>query len=591
MNLESLANEILLDLLEYLDAVNLFRAFHGLNARFDQLIFIKLQRYYLDFRSIALRDFDIFHQEYLPLINDRIITFHLSDDIETPNMSQHFLLHNYIIKQFIHLKLLFIDYIYSFDVLNKLILQCRELSYLTHLYISINTYQDPAENFHDFINNIWSLPNLTHCHLDIIHPYAIQLIQMSVISQSINYLSIQNINYDLHSLSHLLLHTTYLQRLHIYGISQYDDYQPQTMFPSIISFKTSFQGSVQSMKNLFQIMPNLKYLTLETNTIYLDGYAWEKVFLTYLPNIKIFRLKMRVELLPLSDVEQQIDEIFHSFRTEFWIEKHQWYVQCDWCPMDINKIGILYTLPYAFDTFYFTDGSRSKSTSPNDFHDSAYNQVQILEHIHRRQNLNEDFPLFTFRFLNIRHLSTVFPFNNDFWSAIPKLNQLISLNAVLNQDFGYPQLQALLNIAPRLYSLSFSHSNNFSMASFNISSISIRRFELFQNFKCGLRYFKNAECSMLTRTFIAFQCEVLLVDVESRTNVFNFINTMPNLRVLIVRCKDDERSRHHSSETNDELIVWFQDQLSSKLMYSIIRNANDGSQLIISIYRQKNRHL
>ncbi|CAF1394977.1 unnamed protein product [Rotaria sp. Silwood1] len=338
-------------------------------------------------------------------------------------------------------------------------------------------------------------------------------------------------------------------------------------------------------------MPNLKYLTLETNTIYLDGYAWEKVFLTYLPNIKIFRLKMRVELLPLSDVEQQIDEIFHSFRTEFWIEKHQWYVQCDWCPMDINKIGILYTLPYAFDTFYFTDGSRSKSTSPNDFHDSAYNQVQILEHIHRRQNLNEDFPLFTFRFLNIRHLSTVFPFNNDFWSAIPKLNQLISLNAVLNQDFGYPQLQALLNIAPRLYSLSFSHSNNFSMASFNISSISIRRFELFQNFKCGLRYFKNAECSMLTRTFIAFQCEVLLVDVESRTNVFNFINTMPNLRVLIVRCKDDERSRYHSSETNDELIVWFQDQLSSKLMYSIIRNVNDGSQLIISIYRQKNRHL
>ena len=54
MNLELLANEVLLDLFQFLDVVNLFRAFYGLNNRFDQLIFTKLQRYRLKCRELPL---------------------------------------------------------------------------------------------------------------------------------------------------------------------------------------------------------------------------------------------------------------------------------------------------------------------------------------------------------------------------------------------------------------------------------------------------------------------------------------------------------------------------------------------------------
>ncbi|CAF4671043.1 unnamed protein product [Rotaria sp. Silwood2] len=182
MSLELLANELLLDLFEYLNACNLLHAFHGLNARFNQLLFIQLQKYYLDFRLISKNNFEYFCQQYLTSINNRVISLHLSDDVETPNLPQLFLSYGYRINQFIHLKLLSIDCISSFDLLNQIISQCHELSYLTHLNIMIHNNQDPEENFRDVINNIWSLSKLTHCYLDIQYPYATWLLEMTMIS-------------------------------------------------------------------------------------------------------------------------------------------------------------------------------------------------------------------------------------------------------------------------------------------------------------------------------------------------------------------------------------------------------------------------
>ncbi|CAF4860482.1 unnamed protein product, partial [Rotaria magnacalcarata] len=137
MSLELLANELLLDIFEFLNVHNLFRAFHGLNTRIDQLLLIQLQKYYLDFRSIAKHDFEFFSQQHLTSINDRIISLHISEDIETPNLPELLLSHGYRISQLIHLKSLSIDSISSFDLLNQIILQCHELSYLTHLNIMI----------------------------------------------------------------------------------------------------------------------------------------------------------------------------------------------------------------------------------------------------------------------------------------------------------------------------------------------------------------------------------------------------------------------------------------------------------------------
>ncbi len=49
MNIESLANELLLDLFEFIGVTDLLRAFHGLNCRFDHFLFIHFRAYCFDF--------------------------------------------------------------------------------------------------------------------------------------------------------------------------------------------------------------------------------------------------------------------------------------------------------------------------------------------------------------------------------------------------------------------------------------------------------------------------------------------------------------------------------------------------------------
>ncbi|CAF4281305.1 unnamed protein product [Rotaria sp. Silwood2] len=572
MSLELLANELLLDLFEYLNAYNLFRAFHGLNARFNQLLFIQLQKYYLDFRLISKNNFEYFCQQYLTSINNRVISLHLSDDVETPNLPQLFLSYGYRINQFIHLKFLSIDCISSFDLLNQIIFQCHELSYLTHLNIMIHNKQEPEENFRAFINDIWSLSKLTHCYLDIQYPYATWLLEMTMISQSIKYLSTKNICYSSYSLFHLFKHTPNLERLYIGSIGQFYDQHIQTIIPSLITLSMTAQFTLQWMKNLFQQIPNLCYLTLEINNIYLDGQGWEKILTNYFHNIKIFRLKMTVEFSPLEDIEEQVDQLLNSFRSHYWIEKHQWFVRCDWCPMNINKTGLLYTLPYTFDTFYYTDGNQSKSTNSNNLDYSFHNSSKILHHTNHKRDFSKNWILYPVRFFNICHLNIRLPFDDTFWSLISTLDHLISLDVKLNQDLDYSQLQVLLDRASHLYSLRFYHLNDFSMTSFNIKSRSIRRLEFFQHFEVRLRYFNSEECTILANSSLAFQCEVLMIDAESRENILELINIMPNLRALSVRCKDNENNQYKSFETNDNIMEWLHQHLPSKYTYSINRN-------------------
>jgi hypothetical protein len=73
--LESLANELLLDIFEHLTAVNLLDAFHHLNSRFDTLLFIYFHGYNLDFRFISKQKFILFIQQTLPLIINQITLF------------------------------------------------------------------------------------------------------------------------------------------------------------------------------------------------------------------------------------------------------------------------------------------------------------------------------------------------------------------------------------------------------------------------------------------------------------------------------------------------------------------------------------
>ncbi|CAF4106983.1 unnamed protein product [Rotaria sordida] len=94
---------------------------------------------------------------------------------------------------------------------------------------------------------------------------------------------------------------------------------------------------------------------------------------------------------------------------------------------------------------------------------------------------------------------------------------------------------------------------------------SIRRLDLMHSSDWG--YLENIELSLLANSPLGRQCEVLLIKVSVRENIFDLINTMPNLRALTcsiislrqVKSNDDEAS---SSNMIKYDLLWLQNYLS-----------------------------
>ncbi|CAF5155701.1 unnamed protein product, partial [Rotaria magnacalcarata] len=117
--LESLSNELLLDLFELFDVVNLLRAFSGLNTRFNSLLYTDVRSYRVDLRSISKEDFTILYPAYLPLISNRIIYLRLSDDEDTPCQCVYFQSTGFTLSRFDNLRSLTLSSVSSDLNLNQ----------------------------------------------------------------------------------------------------------------------------------------------------------------------------------------------------------------------------------------------------------------------------------------------------------------------------------------------------------------------------------------------------------------------------------------------------------------------------------------
>ncbi|CAF1018914.1 unnamed protein product [Didymodactylos carnosus] len=336
----------------------------------------------------------------------------------------------------------------------------------------------------------------------------------------------------------------------------------------MIKLKLSVYESPLTMRNLLQNMPNLRYLTVETDDINVNGHQWKQIIIEYLPKLTVFRLKMLFRLNDNDNKEQRVDELLDSFRTPFWLEERQWFIRCDWnrCQQcDKNNIH-LYTLPYAFLYYYFHESDfKSKSTCRHHDDYLSYNHVNTIGY--------ELIPLSNqvlshFSFSNLQNLDLCLPVDDNFWSVVPRFDQLISLKVAPyhgdNDLDSQSQLQALLDRAPCLYSLRFASwpSSSTQMPPFEYSNKSVRRLHLQDVDRC----YDSQQCAKLSRSPLGIQCEVLSITVDNRKNVIDLINTMTNLRALNVVCRDDtwkEDDNNQSSSTEDELIEWLQHCLPS----------------------------
>ncbi|CAF1673401.1 unnamed protein product [Adineta ricciae] len=182
-----------------------------------------------------------------------------------------------------------------------------------------------------------------------------------------------------------------------------------------------------------------------------------------------------------------------------------------------------------------------------------------------------------FRFKNLHHLDVHLPFDENLILIAPELDQLISLQVSTHRlDYEFDaqkQLQALLNRAPHLTSLIFKYWSlpwSEQKPPYDCFNKSIRQLGL-QDID---QEYNSRDCMQLCHSSIGKQCQVLAIAVENRHNILELIEGMSNLRTLNVVCRDDiwrmKNENKISSSSNDELIDWLQQSLSS--ICTIIRH-------------------
>ncbi|CAF0909492.1 unnamed protein product [Rotaria sordida] len=342
-------------------------------------------------------------------------------------------------------------------------------------------------------------------------------------------------------LNHLLRSTPSLQHLCI-TFGQSIDTKLDRVFPIplITTLKLNFNGSLLALTSILQNMPNLLHLKLETETINLNGNQWKQILIDYVPKIKIFRFLMKVFSFRHNYTEEQLEDFLDTFRTPFWLDEHQWFIRCNW-PQHINK------------------NQWSKTTCPNARDYNSYDRVMNVFYKGRIDNLT----LLPRCFPNIRRLTLRFPCNNHFWTIIPTLDHLTSLNVIETRENSRSEflLEDLLNRAPRLDFLSVDGILFLSLVQLNISHTSLRRLQL-KHYRARMNRYMNAtQCSILADSLFGHQCEVLEIRVENRTIILDLVHKMYNLRALNCECQDDNWSNNSLLCSKDEFVEWLRNSL------------------------------
>ena len=531
-------------------------------------LFIRSSRQ-LDCRSMSKNQLDFVCQQYLPSIIDHVIVLLLSDNDETPQQINRFFSHDLKLDQFIHLRSLTFYHLSSDELMTNIMMTWGNLPCLTHIKFSQCYFSYRENDVLNMMNSIWSLPKLTHCHLDILFRWTFSLTTPTVISSSIESLSILNISCTPNQLTLLYQHTIRLRHLCVKVNTDSGDVLPSSTASSLISLKLQLRSSYNSLDsttNTLKGMNNLRRLTVETLDIFIDGHQWKEIITNYLPKLKLFQLKMEFYFRNRVHTKQYVDELLNSFQTSFWLEERQWFVRCHYHPQSSSNHICLYTLPYSFVNFprIEVDGYQSTCSDDNNQNWWSYDQVHTLSY---RAPLTDNLVLHQARFVNIRQLSLSLGVTDEFWSIVPTFMHLTSLEVSLHgrSDTAQFQLQSILDQAPHLNSLKFDSWRTLRMPSLELISPSVRQLDVRESD----RWYNNIECLQLIDSPLGMQCELLRINVSNRTSILELITHMTNLRSLNVRCDDDKHTEQQST-SDDELVNWLQHHLPST--YTITRH-------------------
>ncbi|CAF1305116.1 unnamed protein product [Rotaria sp. Silwood1] len=557
MTLESLTNKLIHEIFEYISTQHLLHAFYGINVRFNMLIYDHIRDHDGLFQSISKSLFNTLCIKYLPMNKHRIFSLHLSDNDDSPQQIECFFNNGFHLREFIQLRYLTLDFIHSENTTKRIMLELRHLPLLTDLNLNQCYLRNHPKYQLNFVNNIWSLPKLIRLNLNIVPEYKCCLSVPTVISLSIEYLSVTGVYYESNEIDRLFKTTPRLRSLLVEMTCTTSNNDFTIVLPSLNRLNIMFHSAQKStIENLLRNLPNLNALKIEILDLCLNGHDWERIITKYLLKLKRFEFKVDDNFSKNCIISKEINQLLQTFQTRFWINTHRWFVRCDLFETEHYS---LYTLPYAFKDF-----SRlpifSKSTCSDDFnHSRMYDYVC---NISSPLTFSSYIIKIHFHFQNLHQLSIKCPIDQLFWSCISNLNRLCSLRIFCydGRKSYRSQLQTILDRAPNLNSLSLLNSPSAisQMISFQYKSNSIRQLDL----QPLGDWYNKQDCQTLSRSSLGTQCETLCIRVENRACIFDLVYTMKNLRSLNVRCRDDRWNEYMASD-NDELIHWLKRYLPS----------------------------
>jgi hypothetical protein len=314
-------------------------------------------------------------------------------------------------------------------------------------------------------------------------------------------------------------------------------------------------------------VPNLRRLNVRLKSNPINGCEWEQVIRNYLPKLKVFQLTMNDKRPINENIQERADELINSFRSSFWIDEHQWFVQCS---VYDNTI-YLETLSEIFNHFETKFPDSWKSTCPYDDHEKFYTTI---ERIYNDTFFDQPIPSYI-HVQNITYLHIKLPITDKFWSIISSLKQLKSLAVSSHDDSCQSQLQVLLDQAPNLRDLHIGQSRLLPLQTslFKYTNASVRQLNLEQ---CH-HQFNEEECMALTRSPLGIQCQVLSIQVKNRESIIILVQKMIHLQALHVECENERchELTEHDDESDDEnttnrnkVIRWLKDHLSSTCIIS-----------------------
>lgn len=584
MNLESLPNELLIYLFEFLSTNHIFYAFQDLNSRFDGLLVTYITKYGIDFRSMYLQIFSRISRDYFSKLIDKVPHLYLSKD----NCLCRLNTHGFALSQFLQLKSLVLSYLSLKQVSTDIMLALPQLHNLTYLTLKSCRLPRNESKSLSFMNCIWNLSKLTHCCIDETNariPNMGNYLEMNVVSSSITHLSILGSATYALNLVCVWKHTPNLQRC----IASIDYHPADALFNSpalsITSFELFISYSEYDLFKILQCLPNLYRLKVECATI-INGQEWENFISRHLPKLKRFNFRMDYYFAEMETTEEEIDKVMDTFRTPFWLVQHHWFIKCDWKPNDI--CATLYTVPYASNRFYIGESEIEKFTHSKEQKVVSYDAVRHLTYAVRPGQYCQ---LINIQFHKLESLNIMCGLNDDLWSLIPKFDYLTScrIESLDNTRESKRQLELLFSHASHLSCLELdSHRRDLSIDKLLLET-KIKSFKQL-HLEGHLASYNEEECMMLSNSYFAMQCEELHIRVKSRTAICLLVKKMPNLRILFVKCDEVKEQNLYEADdifeeeniTESEITIWLQQNLLDSCEFLEITNCYHG--IILRLY-------